>query len=174
MTDLIGRGKPSPYVRIIDRKGLYPAAVSLALLLMFATPAFAASNTLINFHAFNHQSDFASGSLSGGAQLSPLGGGSLTLQPGTLEGSWTSPDFHPGFQFSQVVTSWQANTPPGTWVETELSLHIGDHWSKWYVMGKWAFDTSTIQRTSVSGQADADGDVSTDTYLANAGHPADA
>jgi hypothetical protein len=73
-----------------------------------------------------------------------------------------------------LVSSWQADTPPGTWIEVQLAVHINDHWSRWYEMGMWAFDSSTIERTSVSGQDDADGSIAVDTYVAPEGAAADA
>jgi Peptidase_C39 like family len=148
----------------------------LGLLVAVAIPgsASAASDTPYDFHAWRGVLAFGGGTLDGGAMVSFEHGGSLTLRKGATEGSWTSQVYKPGVPVSQLVSSWQATTPPGSWIETHLSVHIGSHWSKWFVMGKWAFDSSTIKRTSVSGQTDADGDVSVDTYLSNAGQTADA
>jgi hypothetical protein len=43
-------------------------------------------------------------------------------------------------------------------------------WTKWYVMGRWAYGDDTIYRTSVGGQGDANGFVSIDTFFAK-DHP---
>jgi hypothetical protein len=151
--------------------GLLVSVVGLAL--AQPTSAGALSATPHNFHAWTTTSDFRGGSVDGGAMVTHDGGGAVTLQPRAAAGSWTSRDFSPGFPISQIVSSWQADTPGATWIEMHLSVHVVDHWSKYYVMGKWAFTTAAIQRTSVSGQDDADGSISVDTYL-SANSPADA
>ncbi len=70
--------------------------------------------------------------------------------------------------FSEAIASWNADTPAGTWIETQVRARLGDHWTKWYNLGVWAADSSTIERHSVQRQGDADGEVTVDT-LALAG-----
>jgi hypothetical protein len=41
--------------------------------------------------------------------------------------------------------------------------------TKWYVLGRWAFGDADIHRTSVPGQADADGTVDVDVFESTAG-----
>jgi hypothetical protein len=120
----------------------------------------------ITFHAWTTTSDFAAGTFDGTAPAS-VGNGAITLVSANSSGQWTSNVFQSPTPITEIVTSWQANTPPGTWVETQLSVYIDGHWSKWYVMGQWAFDASTIQRTSVGGQRDADGTIAIDTFFAD-------
>jgi len=65
--------------------------------------------------------------------------------------------------FDNAIVSWNAETPTGTWLELKLRALVKGHWSKYYTMGIWASDTSTIKRHSLDGQNDADGRVETDT-----------
>ncbi|MFF4652149.1 C39 family peptidase [Streptomyces sp. NPDC001380] len=77
---------------------------------------------------------------------------------------WTSPEHRPGFGASEVVASWNADTPPGTWIEVELQGRYGSGGTTpWYVMGRWASGDGDIRRTSVDGQSDGRSGVSTDT-----------
>ncbi|WP_308250631.1 peptidase C39 family protein [Nonomuraea rhizosphaerae] len=79
--------------------------------------------------------------------------------------SWTSPEQPIGFPATQLVPSWTAITPPGTWIEVELQVRpASGEPSKWYVMGRWAEHGE--MRTSVPGQGDEDGDVAVDTFVA--------
>lgn len=146
---------------------------AVGMMLALPTSAAASSATPHDFHAWNTTHEFQTGTVDAGAVVTREDGGAITLGPGTTVGTWTSGDFRPGFAISQIVTSWQAATPGHAWIEMHLSVHVVDHWSKWYVMGRWAFTAAAIQRTSVSGQDDADGAISVDTYL-SATSPADA
>lgn len=120
----------------------------------------------ISFHAWTTAAQFAAGTFDG-TTAAAVGDGAITLPSGATVGQWTSTVYKSLSPITEVVTSWQANTPPGSWVETDLSLYMSGHWTKWYVMGQWAFDESAIQRTSVGGQGDSDGYVSIDTWFAD-------
>ncbi|MFP2928962.1 C39 family peptidase [Pyxidicoccus sp. 3LG] len=65
--------------------------------------------------------------------------------------------------FTSVVPSFDALTPPGTWLKVTLAARIEGAWTKDYELGVWAFDKEPVARHSVDGQEDADGRVSTDT-----------
>ncbi|MCA2222438.1 C39 family peptidase [Nonomuraea aurantiaca] len=79
--------------------------------------------------------------------------------------SWTGPEHPIGFTATQLVPSWTARTPPGTWIEVELQVRLATgELSKWYVMGRWAEHDEI--RTSLPGQGDEDGDVAVDTFVA--------
>jgi hypothetical protein len=94
--------------------------------------------------------------------------GSGTYQSGT----WTSGVHATSFAFNELVSSWNAITPVGTWVQSEVQPQLNDgHWGKWYVLGRWSSSDSDFHRTSVGGQGDADGFVSIDTFFAK-DHPA--
>ena len=86
-------------------------------------------------------------------------------------GSWTSPMFSTGFGFSELVSSWIAQTPGGTFIRVYMSADRGDGTStKWYTMGIWAYGDGDIHRTSVGHQGDGDGYIAIDTFFAK-DHP---
>lgn len=169
------------------------AAVSAAAALLagpggagLASPAQAAQDENVVFHSYASATDFASGTFDGTQPASQAGGITLAasgLMAGTYtdpvsgntityqSGSWTSPWFATGFPFLELVSSWNAVTPPGTWLKVQMQAHTDQSaLTKWYTMGIWAFGTSTIHRTSVDGQGDGDGTVATDTFFAK-DHP---
>ncbi|MGI8699867.1 MAG: C39 family peptidase [Nocardioidaceae bacterium] len=133
-----------------------------------------ASTTPTDFHAWSSLKDFAGGSTTGGATVVTKGGGALTLRPGTTTGTWTSKAHAPEFGITELIASWQAATPGDSWVDTQLSVQVGGRWSPWFSMGKWAFDTTAIKRTSVPSQNNAFGYISIDTYFAHSGDSAAA
>ena len=90
-------------------------------------------------------------------------------------GTWTSPVVETGYPVDESISSWNAETPTGTWVQVQFRGREADgRWTKWYVMGRWAsgmdYDRGDIHRTSLDGQGDADGTVYTDTFSAKTGH----
>ncbi|WP_211229556.1 C39 family peptidase [Nakamurella lactea] len=122
--------------------------------------------------------------LGGGLRLSPIG--SLPTREYTdpfgdgspvnyQYGSWTSPVIETGYPIDESVSSWNASTPTGTWVETTFRGRLADGtWTKWYVMGRWAsgddFAAGDIHRTSLDDQGDANANIWTDTFSAKTGH----
>ena len=165
-------------------------ALAAGLLLGSAGPAFASHPYPINFNNV----DFSSGTTSGLVNSS----GTLTLASDQLEtfsytdpfasvpvlgatvdgsgdysyGTWTSPVYNLSFPFTEVVSSWNARTSPGTWIQSEVmpQLDNGD-WAKWYILGRWTYNDSDFHRTSVGHQGDGDGFVAIDTFFAK-DHPA--
>jgi peptidase C39-like protein len=92
----------------------------------------------------------------------------LVLTGGT-RGSWTSPWQPTRFPFSQLIPSWNADTPSGSWIEVEIQARTAaGRETRWWRMGIWAYGDETIRRTSINGQADADGIVETDTFKTRA------
>jgi len=86
-------------------------------------------------------------------------------------GSWTSPLFSTGFGFTELVSSWIAQTPSGTFIRVYMSADRGDStFTKWYTMGIWAYGDGDIHRTSVGHQGDGDGFIAIDTFFAK-DHP---
>jgi hypothetical protein len=65
--------------------------------------------------------------------------------------------------FTSVVPSFDALTPPGTWLKVTLAARIDGTWTKDYELGVWAFEQEPVARHSVDGQRDENGAVSTDT-----------
>ena len=80
-------------------------------------------------------------------------------------GEALSPVTDTSFGFVEAGASWNAHTPPGTWIETFLRVRLGERWTSWYSLGIWASGTRTVARHSVDEQADADGYVDTDTLV---------
>lgn len=84
-----------------------------------------------------------------------------------LVGEATSPEMTTAFNFTEAIASWNADTPAGSWVEIQFRAQYAGRWSKWYVLGIWASDDSTIQRHSVRLQGDSDGYVAVDTFVSS-------
>ena len=54
---------------------------------------------------------------------------------------------------TEVIASWNAHTPAGTWLQIELHGTYSDgSGTPWYVMGRWAAGDQDIKRTSVDDQ----------------------
>ena len=83
-------------------------------------------------------------------------------------GTWTSSVVEVDYPIDQAISSWNAITPTGTWVETSFrGRYLDGTWSKWYVLGRWTSGMqypADIHRTSLNGQGDTDGTVLTDTF----------
>ena len=82
-------------------------------------------------------------------------------------GEATSPVITTAFEFAEAIASWNASTPAGSWIEVQFRAQYGTRWSKWYVLGIWTSDASTVARHSVNAQGDEDGSVSTDTFISS-------
>ncbi|WP_346537127.1 peptidase C39 family protein [Micromonospora sp. DPT] len=80
-------------------------------------------------------------------------------------GTWTSPVTQVGFDATELVASWNADTPAGTWIQVELqgTYTTGTH-TPWYVMGRWASGDADIKRTTVDKQGDKTSSIWTDTF----------
>jgi Peptidase_C39 like family len=170
-------------------------ALACCALVIFA-PAGSAkqpgSHDAISYHGWTTQADFAAGTFEG-AQAAAVGDGAITF--GTTAGTlayddpfdttsqtttydfdrWTSPVHAPAFALTELVSSWTADTPHGTWIQVELQgTTTAGTPTKWYVMGRWTSQmpsetTADIHRTSLGGQGDADGTIAIDTFLAAKG-----
>ncbi|WP_405874941.1 peptidase C39 family protein [Streptomyces sp. NBC_00005] len=79
--------------------------------------------------------------------------------------TWTSPVHKLSVPATEVIASWNAHTPAGTWLQVELHGTYSDGTqTPWYVMGRWAAGDQDIKRTSVDDQADDKSTVWTDTF----------
>ncbi|WP_411106588.1 peptidase C39 family protein [Streptomyces sp. cmx-4-9] len=82
---------------------------------------------------------------------------------------WTSPVHHCAVPATEAIASWNAATPAGTWIQTELrGTYTDGTTTPWYVMGRWASGDGDIRRTSVDGQTDSRSTVWTDTLAVDA------
>ncbi|MFG2881047.1 peptidase C39 family protein [Streptomyces sp. NPDC048297] len=79
--------------------------------------------------------------------------------------TWTSPVHRLGVPATEVIASWNAHTPDGTWLQVELQGTYTDGTATpWYVMGRWAAGDQDIKRTSVDDQTDGKSSIWTDTF----------
>jgi peptidase C39-like protein len=81
--------------------------------------------------------------------------------------TWTSPLHRLTVPSTEVISSWNAHTPAGTWIRVELQGHYSDGGlTPWYTMGIWtAGDGDDVpRRTSVDDQGDGKSSIWTDTF----------
>ncbi|MEU8107166.1 C39 family peptidase [Nonomuraea muscovyensis] len=111
------------------------------------------------------------------AFASPLGVTAYTDALGTKSweyARWTGPERAVGFPAGELIASWTADIPPGSWMQVEARARNSAGLTKWYVLGRWAYGDRDIRRTSVPGQGDADATVAVDTLVAAADRRIDA
>ncbi|RYJ20952.1 hypothetical protein CU044_7078 [Streptomyces sp. L-9-10] len=82
-------------------------------------------------------------------------------------GTWTSPLHRSKVPATEVIASWNARTPAGTWLQIELRGQYADGTeTPWYVLGRWTSGDGEgdIRRTSLDGQTDGRSSIWTDTF----------
>lgn len=83
-----------------------------------------------------------------------------------------SPNVEIGFPCDQIVVSWNATTPPGSYVTIHIRARSGGFWSRRFTVAIWNRDNRPVQRMSVNGQKD---DIAAmDTDVLRLKKPADA
>jgi hypothetical protein len=81
--------------------------------------------------------------------------------------TWTSPWTTAPRSFTQLVPSWSATTPAGTWVQVLVQARDGaGATSSAKDLGRWTLGDATLKRSSAGNQADGVAKVSTDTLVA--------
>ncbi|MEV6986443.1 C39 family peptidase [Sphaerisporangium sp. NPDC051017] len=138
-----GKPRPSPVVDVVYKREAFPAGtaegVSAADRLTFRSPAGTTTYT-------------------------------DALGTKTWEyARWTGRERPVGFAATELVASWTADTPAGSWLQVEMRGRHTGGLTKWYVLGRWAYGEGDIRRTSLPGQGDADGTVYVDTFAAKTG-----
>ena len=81
--------------------------------------------------------------------------------------SWTSPVRRVPHPASELISSWNAHTPAGTWIQVELlGTYTDGTATPAYVMGRWTAGDGDedIRRTSVDDQTDGKSSIWTDTF----------
>jgi hypothetical protein len=114
--------------------------------------------------------EFDSGTASAGSDPYTAGtynGGNYYNGGSFKVGEATSPEITTAFDYKEAIASWNASTPAGSWVEIQFRAQYGMRWSKWYILGIWASDDSTVRRHSVQSQGDSDGFVAVDTFVSS-------
>ena len=140
------------------------AALALGMT-VFASPlqSEAASPAPIQFTRFASAAAFGHGTMAAVV----LDGDRLTIASGASSGTWVSPPVDPGFAFTRLVASWNADTPAEGRIRIDAQVTtVAAETSDWYALGTWATDDHALTRTSTNGQADALGKVDTDTLAA--------
>jgi hypothetical protein len=107
-----------------------------------------------------------SGGVAGTDQAGAYNGRNFYNGGSYVVGEVTSPLISTGaVPLNEGIASWNAATPEGTWIEVQVRGQIGTRLTKWFNLGVWASDSSTIERHSVTGQRDADGSAIVDTLV---------
>lgn len=86
--------------------------------------------------------------------------------------AWLSPRVDLTFGATELIASWNAITPVGTWLQVNVRGIAEDgRVSRWFTLANWTSDDTDadIARTSVDGQSDALGSAQTDTVVAAEG-----
>ena len=78
-----------------------------------------------------------------------------------------SPEIRSQILWNELIVSWNAAAPAGTYLKIEARAILPDHRTKFYTVANWSPDNRVFLRTSVRGQRDADGTVDTDTLILN-------
>ncbi|GAA3193971.1 MULTISPECIES: peptidase C39 family protein [Streptomyces] len=144
-------------------------------------PRTARPRRTVDHHSWTTAADWARGTHDGtGPAPSACPGIRLLAPAGTAEyhdphtgttatweyATWTGPGHTLAVPATELIASWNAHTPPGTWITVEVRAAYSDggH-TPWYVMGRWTSGDgdADIRRTSVDDQKDGRSSVSTDT-----------
>jgi hypothetical protein len=94
--------------------------------------------------------------------------------------SWESPVVAVDFAARELIPSWNARTPSGSFLSLEVrvaSHEHGDPWTPWLLLARWAQgdpeEGAPISRTTVPDQVLDVGRVATDCYVATEAHSFD-
>ncbi len=88
-------------------------------------------------------------------------------QTGNGEIVLLSPEIKAPEDWNQLIISWNAAAPAGSYLKVEARAVALRHKTKFYALGSWTPDDRAFPRASVSGQHDSDGDVKVDTLELN-------
>ncbi|MEV5733971.1 peptidase C39 family protein [Streptomyces sp. NPDC052292] len=159
--------------------GTMPAAAATAAA-PAGTATAAAPGRPVDYHAWTSYRDWRGGSAEGvravpgrrpGAEIGTPAGRTDYTDPHTGRtatweyATWTSPVHRLSVPATEVIASWNAHTPEGTWLQVELRGTYSDGTdTPWYVMGRWAAGDQDIKRTSVDDQSDGKSSIWTDTF----------
>jgi len=83
-----------------------------------------------------------------------------------------SPEIDSGIPYNQLIVSWNADAPAGTFVKVEAAASSPDFTTKFFTVANWSLDGKIFPRASVSGQRGPEGNMDTDTLKLY--HPATA
>ncbi|MGW1750869.1 peptidase C39 family protein [Streptomyces sp. NPDC002092] len=134
----------------------------------------------VDYHSWTSYRDWRAGTTQGTRAVAGARPGAVIAAPaGTTDytdphtgttaaweyATWTSPVHRLRVPATEVIASWNAHTPAGTWLQVELHGTYSDGTqTPWYVMGRWAAGDQDIKRTSVDDQKDGKSAIWTDTF----------
>lgn len=112
-----------------------------------------------NFFLYNSEADFKSFSF----HNSSWDADKACIRVDSANEGWVESPIVPiAGCFNQAIVSWNAHTPPGACMTILAKSRIEHTWTKWYTLGIWNTSDCPEPRTSVNGQEDDNGTVSTD------------
>jgi Peptidase_C39 like family len=76
-----------------------------------------------------------------------------------------SPEIKSPTPWNELIVSWNAAAPAGTFLKIEARAISPNHTTTFYTLGDWSPDNKIFLRTSVRGQNNGDGTVATDTLI---------
>lgn len=92
----------------------------------------------------------------------------FTLSPGTNgETVLLSPEINTRIDWNALIVSWNVSAPGQSYLNVEARAISHSRATKFYSMGHWSPENQAFPRASVTGQKDADGDVTVDTLNLN-------
>lgn len=81
--------------------------------------------------------------------------------------TWTSPWTTPATSFTQLVPSWNASTPAGSWIQVLVQVRdTAGTTSTVKDLGRWTLPDAGLKRSSAGPQSDTIARVATDTLVA--------
>ena len=78
--------------------------------------------------------------------------------------TWHSPWGRPGFGLTELIASWNASTPGGTWIQVQVRVRNAGRTSSWDTLADWANPDGRVRRRSHGSQPDDLGRVAVDTW----------
>ncbi|MEO5744491.1 MAG: C39 family peptidase [Terracoccus sp.] len=88
---------------------------------------------------------------------------------------WSSPVVESGFAATELIPSWNATTPAGSWLRVQARLRSDLGWTPWLTFARWCdrlpADGGAITRSTVGGQTTVAGHVAADAFVAAPAHP---
>ena len=152
------------------------ALTPLAVLGAGAPAASAAPARAIDYTAWGTKADFARGTsvrvgvAAGKLRITaPTPAARKVRVAGTTwdRGVWTSPWRSPGFTLTELVPSWEAATPEGTFVDVQVRGRTAQGTvGSWDTLARWAGIDTTVKRASFGSQGDDVARVNVDTVVA--------
>jgi hypothetical protein len=81
-------------------------------------------------------------------------------------GSWRSPWVRPGYDFTELVPSWEGSTPGASFIKVEVRGRSSARSSSWDTIANWSLgDRAFTRRSSSDSQGDDLGRTAYDTWL---------